>query len=92
MPSPIITKIDINPSDMRFVSDNQKLKLEIVGENIRKFDVDPSISNYFFNLISLSKENASLLSLDSIASVFNDLLYNLEEKDVKIVINQNKAG
>lgn len=92
MPSPIITKIDINPSDMRFVSDNQKLKLEIVGKNIKKFDVDPTISNYFFNLISLSKENASLLSLDSIASVFNDLLYNLEEKDVKIVINQNKAG
>ncbi|MHC1737943.1 MAG: hypothetical protein AB9882_08050 [Ignavibacteriaceae bacterium] len=76
---------NLNPSNIRFVIQNGKLRMQILNKDIEIYDVDSSIIGYFFNMASINPEVREKLSNETKASFFNDLLDHLEEQSSQIV-------
>lgn len=77
---------NLNPSNIRFVIQNGKLRMQILNKDIEIYDVDSSILSYFFNMASINPEVREKLSDETKASFFNDLLDLLEEKSSQIIL------
>jgi len=80
----------LEPDNLRFRSSGSKLILQYLNRNIKEYQFSSLLINKFLALMGFPRKHSGMLSCDTIAAVFNDLLTSPEISAVRFYISRNR--
>lgn len=85
------SRLDVNPSSLKLVSDGNSLVLQVMNGKVRQFPIRKTFLYKLLNWYRFPLAQLHKLSAESVASICNDYLMNIKRQYVTVKFEKDEA-